>query len=313
MSFSNELRNELARVMPAKLCCCRAELAALLAVSGSIVKKADGDMLLRIVTENAATGRKIFKLLKEIYGLHSSVRVQNQKRFKKNRFYEVNTVIKSDNKWIFEELNMADKNENAESSVNWNLVAKSCCKRAYLRGVFLNRGFVSRPQGGYHLEIVLNNDKLAADVQEILHRLNLQVRSIVRKGSVVLYIKESEKIADFLRTVEASRALLEFENIRIIKSMRNNVNRQVNCETANLNKTVNASVRQVELIKKLILKKGLKVLSPQLRDLALLRIKYPASSLKDLGSQLEPPLSKSGVAYRMRKLESLAEKILQEN
>jgi len=317
MSFSSDVKNELARIMPEKLCCAKAELSALLVVNGSVVKKGDGSILLQAITENAATARKIFKLIKEIYGLQSSIRIENQKKLKKSRVYEVNTVIEKNDYQVLQELDVADEiAENqvqVKTSANWDLLGRKCCKRAYLRGIFLSRGFINRPQGNYHLEILLNNWRLAADVQKILSKLGLQVRHIVRKKKEVLYIKESEKIADFLRVVGASRALLEFENVRIIKSMRNSVNRQVNCETANLDKTVKASMRQIELIEKLISKKGLDSLSPQVRELALLRIEYPDFTLKELGAMLVPPLSKSGVAYRMRKLEFLAEKFLRED
>ncbi|MPN40483.1 putative sporulation transcription regulator WhiA [bioreactor metagenome] len=145
-----------------------------------------------------------------------------------------------------------------------------------------------------------------------MRKLSLEARISERKNSLLLYIKESEKIVDFLRLVEASKALLDFENVRIVKSMRNQVNRQVNCETANLAKTVDASVRQVEMIEKLLDKIGVKGLPPNLRDLAMLRLDYPDSTFKEMGVMLDPPLTKSGVAYRMKKLEGFAATILDE-
>jgi DNA-binding protein WhiA len=194
--------------------------------------------------------------------------------------------------------------------VNWSLISKSCCKRAYLRGIFIARGFINRPEGNYHLEIVLNDSRLVSDVQKIMQKLEIQARVSERKNTLLIYVKESEKIVDFLRIVEASKALLDFENVRIVKSMRNQVNRQVNCETANLAKTVDASVRQVEIIERLLQKIGVKGLPPNLRELAVLRIDHPDSTFKEMGIMLNPPLTKSGVAYRMKKLESFAESIL---
>ncbi len=311
MSFSNDVRNELARIIPEKECCRKAELSALLVVCGKIKTGKKGEMVLKVETENAATARKIFKLFKDSYQLHPYVRMEKRKRFKTHRIYEVNTTLKKDDLKTFQQLNIIDFDKlKINQRVNQALVKKNCCKRSYIRGVFLSRGFINRPEGNYHLEIILNNSELAANIQNILAEFDLQARSIERKSSLVLYMKESEQIVDFLRLVGAHKGLLDFENVRIIKSMRNNVNRQVNCETANLDKTIDASVRQIELIKKLIEKEGLDSLSPQLKELALLRIDYPDSTLKELGTVLNPPLSKSGAAYRMRKLENLVEELI---
>lgn len=151
---------------------------------------------------------------------------------------------------------------------------------------------------------------MAKEVQRLLTKFNLSSRIVERKRNLVLYIKEGEKIVDFLRVVGAHKALLDFENVRILKSMRNSINRQVNCETANLAKTIDASVRQIQLINQLVELKGWEFLPAQLRDLARARIEYPDKSLKELGDLLDPPLSKSGAAYRMRKLEKWAEEII---
>lgn len=311
MSFSNDVRNELARLIPEKICCQKAELSALLMLRANFQKAPNGDLILTSVVENATPARKIYRLLKEAYGLSSNVRVQEKKRFKKSRLYVVETPINKDNgdAWL-QELGLIDK--GLKRQVNWALISKNCCKRAYLRGIFIARGFINRPEGNYHLEIVLNDSRLVTDVLKIMQKLDVQARVSERKNSLLIYIKESEKIVDFLRIVEASKALLDFENVRIVKSMRNQVNRQVNCETANLAKTVDASVRQVEIIERLLHKIGVRGLPINLRELALLRIDHPDSTFKEMGAMLNPPLTKSGVAYRMKKLESFAEAVLDE-
>lgn len=305
MSFSNEVRNELTRVMPEKECCRKAELAALLSTARWLDAEGGG-LDLAVQAENAATARKIYKLLKDSYGLHASVASEVKRYFGKNHVYEVYAHIAPENQWIQQEL-MPFHRVSGKTAGALSLLGKSCCKKAYLRGIFLSRGFINRPEGDYHLEITFSDGALAAEVQKLLARFELHAHSFERKNTPVVYIKESEKIADFLRVVGASNALLDFENVRIIKSMRNNVNRQVNCETANLAKTIDASLRQTDLIEGLIARGGLESLSPTLRELALLRIDYPDSSLQELGEMLKVPLSKSGVAYRMRKLERLAE------
>ena len=306
MSFSNEVRNELTRVMPEKECCRKAELAALLASSARWLDSDNGGTDLVIQAENAATARKIYKLLKDSYGLHAAVSSEVKRYFGKNHVYEVSAHIPAEDKWIKEELLPFHRGSN-KSPGTPSLLGKSCCKKAYLRGIFLSRGFINRPEGDYHLEITLNDPVLATEVQKLLARFDLHAHSFERKNAPVVYVKESEKIADFLRVVGASNALLDFENVRIIKSMRNSVNRQVNCETANLAKTIDASLRQTDLIEGLIARGGLESLPPNLRELALLRMDYPDSSLQELGEMLKIPLSKSGLAYRMRKLERIAE------
>lgn len=310
MSFANDVRNELARIIPEKKCCKKAELSALLLTSARISHQTGSSYNLEAVVEKAATARKIFKLLK-YQGLQSSVRMEKRRRFTKTRVYLVNTPIENEqalakiNSLVFIE------DMKIKPQIKQELLSKACCRKAFIRGLFLNRGFINRPEGEYHLELVLNDAKLAADIQRILLRFKIPARLGERKNNLLLYIKESEKIVDFLRVVGASSALLEFENVRIIKSMRNNVNRQVNCETANLAKTIDAAVRQIELIKKLVALDGWEGIPDKYIELAQLRIDFPDNALSELGTMLDPPLSKSGVAYRMRKLEEYADKRLQ--
>ena len=305
LSFANDVRNELNRIMPEKECCRKAELSALLLTSAQIQRQESGYHL-EAVVEKASTARKIFKMLKE-QSLQPLVRMEKRKIFNKTRVYIVNTPLRGEQELnILKSLVILDGDLNIKPAVQQNLITRSCCKKAFLRGIFLNRGFINRPEGEYHLEMVINDARLAAELQKILQRFKIPARLGERKNNLFLYIKESEKIADFLRVVGASNALLEFENVRIIKSMRNDVNRQVNCETANLAKTVDASVRQTNLIKALLEKEGWERIPPQYIQLVQLRIDFPDSSLAELGKLMEPPLSKSGAAYRMRRLEEYA-------
>ncbi|HWP95384.1 MAG TPA: DNA-binding protein WhiA [Syntrophomonadaceae bacterium] len=308
MSFSNDVRNEIARIIPDKACCRKAELSALLLFSGQPVEDNSEDWVVHVAVENAVTARKIYQLLKETYGWTATVDSEQRRRFKKTRSYEVTSRLPPQAALQLEELGLIP--EGQRSHLKRSLLTKTCCKRAFIRGLFLSRGFIGRPEGNYHLELVVNDSRLSAEVRKLLHKLDLEARVIERKSHLVIYLKESEKIVDFLRMVGASRALLNFENVRILKSMRNSVNRQVNCETANLAKTIDASVRQVELMERLIKARGWDQLAPQLKELALLRLEYRDSTLKELGEMLSPPLSKSGAAYRMRRLEQIAERLL---
>lgn len=309
MSFANDVRNELARIIPEKACCQKAELAAVLMLRADLAQKPNGEFGLITTIENASLARKVYQLFKEAYGLSSTVRVQEKRRFKKSRIYVVETPLDNPaGEALRHDLGMLGL--NLKRQVNWAMISKNCCRRAYLRGIFICRGFINRPEGNYHLEMILNDSRLVSDVQKIMQKLGVEARVSERKNNLLLYIKESEQIVDFLRIIEASKALLDFENVRIVKSMRNQVNRQVNCETANLAKTVDASVRQVEMIERLLDKIGVKGLPPNLRELAILRIDHPDSTFKEMGQMLDPPLTKSGVAYRMKKLESFADTIL---
>ncbi len=313
MSFSNEVRKELAHIIPAKACCQRAELVAWLALRADIIEKEDGGRTLQVEAENASSARKVYRLLKDTCQLQPSVRMEQRKRFKQTRFYVVEAPVTNEDIGFMKELGLLDSQGIIKRDIDWSLLGKSCCKRAYLRGVFMCKGFINRPEGNYHLEIVLNDTRMAQDIKKILAKLEVEARIGERKNNLIVYIKDSERIVDFLRLIEASKSLLDFENVRIIKSMRNQVNRQVNCETANLGKTIDASVRQVEVIENLIEKLGINKIPQQFRDLAILRIDHPDSTLKELGAMMNPPLTKSGVAYRMRNLETFAEDNLYDN
>ena len=311
MSFSNQVKEELAREISDKACCRRAELAALVHVNGRIIKTDAERLKLVVQAEQAGTARKIYTLIKSLYGLQTTVQAEPRRRFKKTRIYEVHAIISNRDADLWQRLQDLNAASKKGRRLGADLIRRNCCKRSYLRGIFLSRGFINRPEGEYHLEIILQELSLVKEIQRLLSKFNLSSRMVERKLNLVLYIKEGEQIVDFLRVVGAHKALLDFENVRILKSMRNSINRQVNCETANLAKIVDASVRQIQLINRLVELKGWEFLPAHLRDLARVRIEYPDKSLKELGDLLDPPLSKSGVACRMRKLEQLAEDIIE--
>ena len=193
--------------------------------------------------------------------------------------------------------------------VDESLLRNTCCKRAFLRGAFLGVGSMSDPEKGYHLEFVSTDEAKAVQLQKIIHEFHVDAKIILRKKYFVVYIKESESIVDLLNIMEAPVALMNLENLRILKDMRNSINRKVNCEAANINKTVSAANRQIEDIEYLRDHYGLQNLQPALRQMAEVRLEYPEASLKELGEFLEPKVGKSGVNHRLRKLSELAEKM----
>ena len=179
-------------------------------------------------------------------------------------------------------------------------------KKAYLRGAFLGGGSISDPEKNYHMEFVTNNEDYANSLRDLINSFGLNSKIVARKNSFVVYLKESEQISDLLSMIGAYQALLSLQSTKIVKEMRNNVNRIVNCETANLSKTVNAAVRQVENIKLIHNKIGISSLPENLQEIALLRVENEDMSLKELGEMLNPPISKSGVNHRLKKIEQIA-------
>lgn len=309
MSFSAVTKNELARVIGQRSCCRLAELAALVKMDGSIQLSGGRQLSLNIITENAAVARKIFSLVKSLFDLQTEVLVQRKTRLKKNNIYLVRFPPQQGMSDILQRLGMLDGTGRLKEIAPHELLRRDCCRRSYLRGVFLGGGSVNSPEGTYHLEIVTGNEKFADVISRLMNKFNLDARSSQRKNCNVIYLKESEHIISFLNIIGAHSALLNFENARIYKGMRNKVNRLVNCETANLNKTVNAAVRQIENIELIRDTLGLDNMPDSLRETAEVRLRYPDACLKELGNLMQPPLGKSCVNHRLRRIEELAEKI----
>lgn len=198
------------------------------------------------------------------------------------------------------------------SPANQLLVQMSCCRRAFIRGAFLASGSISNPEKSYHFEIVCASEARAVQLQALIGAFDLDAKIVQRKKHFIVYIKEGAQIVDMLNIMGAHVSLMNLENIRIVRDMRNNVNRKVNCEAANINKTVNAAVRQLEDIRYLEAVEGLEALPDGLADVAAARLAHPDASLKELGEMLSPPVGKSGVNHRLRKISQLAEDLRQD-
>ena len=187
------------------------------------------------------------------------------------------------------------------------LIQQGCCKRAYIRGAFLAAGSISDPEKSYHFEIVCRTMEQAKQLQDVINSFDMDAKIVERKKHFVVYLKEGSQIVDILNVMEAHIALMNLENVRILKEMRNSVNRKVNCETANISKTVNAAVKQLEDIVYVRDTIGFETLPDGLREIAELRLEYPEAPLKELGTYLNPPVGKSGVNHRLRKISTIAE------
>lgn len=315
MSFSVKVKNEICRNVNMTKDEASAELAAIMKVSGTLLIGGNKHFSFRVTTENPAIARLVFKLLKKHFGVHTKIMVKRSISLKKNNLYMVLISEEMGVKNLLKEVGLFKEVEDVfflDYGIGDNIIKGNDVKRAYLRGAFLGGGSVSNPEKTYHLELVTHDEDYAKELSSLINSYSLTSKVIQRKSSYVVYLKEGEQIVDMLNIIGAHTSLLELENVRIMKEMRNNVNRLVNCETANLSKTVNAAVRQVESIKLIEKEIGLRRLPKNLREIAELRLNYPDESLKELGEMLIPPVGKSGVNHRLRRIEKIAAEIYKE-
>jgi DNA-binding protein WhiA len=277
-SFASKVRTELAEHISKGRHCRKAELRA-------FFEGCHSEKPFSILSEGLTIPEKCYSLLKKAYRVEPVLdRVEHENR----------VTVPSGGSRIAEDLMRDD------------ILERECCKRAYLRGWFLAAGTVTDPEGHYQLEIVTKDESRAFFINEILKAFDIEGKITKRKGNSVLYLKEGQKVADFLGLIGATVALMEYENARIVKEVRGRINRQVNCETANIKKTINASARQVEQIEYIRETIGFDQLSDSLAQIAKMRLEYPDVSLKELGEMMDPPLGKSAVNHRLRRLSELA-------
>lgn len=298
MSFSSDAKLELAQLLPRERCCALSELGAILRVeSWSNGRRPRGFSL---SVGFGAAARKVYLLLKGV-GFAGQAEIERSARQRQRRAYRVRAAGEVEELVVTVEGALGGPIEGAA------IPKRECCRMAYLRGAFLCRGSLSAPARDYHLEFSVDRREAARSIVAALRSFDLPARSARRKSAHVVYLKESDGIVAALSLMGAHGALLEFENVRIVKEMRNRVNRLVNCETANVQKTVDAASSQLDAIRFLERTKGLDALPQPLREVARLRLEHPYASLRELGELLTPRVTKSGVSYRMKKLERLAE------
>lgn len=286
MSFSTDVKEELAKHIPGARHCQIAELQAIMHFAGFFGETEDKDLLIGFRSDNPSVLRKGFTLWKKTFNIESAMVFNSE---------EAGVVL--------------DKFGELSDPVNPIFLKNSCCKRAYLRGAYLSVGSMSDPQKSYHLEFTCENECQAKQLVEIIGSFDIEAKMIVRKKYYVVYLKEGSAIVELLNIMEAHISLMNFENSRILKEVRNSVNRRVNCETANIKKTADASSRQMDDILLLRDVVGIMNLPDKLREIAEIRLEYPEATLVELGEKLSPPVGKSGVNHRLRKLSELADKV----
>lgn len=306
MSFSSKVKGELSLHLGNGRHCEIAETAAIVNICGHTAVFGE-HFCLKIQTENFHVAKKCFTLLKNTFNMIAEVSVRSSGRkhvytVLVRDFSKAEAILKATGLLYSEDGKMQLKKR-----IYSPVVSSICCRRAYIRGAFLSVGSVNDPEKNYHMEFVLADEFSAEQLKELINSFGLDAKVVERKEHFVVYLKEGEQIVDLLNIMEAPLALMDLENVRIMKEMRNDINRKVNCETANLNKVVGAAVKQLEDIEYIEEKIGLSSLPEQLEEIARLRLEYPDKSLKELGSFLSTPVGKSGVNHRLRKISNIAE------
>lgn len=295
MSFSSIVKEELSKKISGARHCQIAELAAIYSFCGSFVQKNKENSYIFFNFENVLVANKCFTLMKKAFTIYSGCDFVNQIAYD-----EKSLAISVNDKELCEKIQGALE--------SFSVTERTCCRRAYLRGAYLCGGSTTDPGKSYHLEIVCKNKKSADKIIELFETFDVDAKLVERGRYYIVYIKDSNKIVLALNVFEAPVALMEYENTIIMKEMRNSINRQNNCDVANLNKTVSAAQSVISDIKQLMGTAEYENLPDNIKEVAMLRVEYPDASLKELGEMLTPPLGKSGVNHRLRKLSEMARK-----
>ncbi len=310
MSFSKNIKEELSKLIPSARHCQIAEIAAIICLCGKIEQEPDGGYSVKITTENLTVARKYFMLVKETFQGEVTILGKQGQGNKKTYTLLIKDLQISEK--ILQATKLIDSDGNLcaiEGLVRKDIVQSVCCRRAFIRGAFLASGSMSDPEKTYHFEIITTSQDKAEQLQEVIRFFHVDAKIVLRKKYHVVYVKDGSQIVDMLNIMEAHKALMDLENVRILKEMRNSINRKVNCEAANINKTVTAATKQLEDILYIQHTVGFGDLSPGLEEIAILRMEQPDASLKELGSMLSKPLGKSGVNHRLRKISEIADRI----
>lgn len=312
MSFSSKVKEELSKECNSPRHCCIAETAAIISMCGKVIFDEKDHVRIEIHTENVTVARKYFTLLKKTYNINTDISIRHSSSLNKNRSYVLSVNDDETARKILmtcrlmKPFGVIEEDFSISDSL---IIQRECCKRAFIRGAFLAAGSVSDPVKTYHFEIVCLSEAKAKQLQMIMETFNINARVIKRRKYFVVYVKDSSQVVDLLNIMGAYNALMDMENVRIVKDMRNNVNRKVNCETANINKTVSAAVKQIEDIRFIQMSSAFDELSESLQEMAELRVRYPEATLAELGQLLDTPVGKSGVNHRLKKISLFADEL----
>lgn len=312
MNFSQKVKEELVDKISNANHCRIAEISAILSLCGNVLIDENNQYALAVRTETEMTARKMYHLLRKTFRIEAEYAEKVSAYSKSQRTYIVTIEDHEEAMRVLQATKLIREDGEIEENLsitNNIVIKKECCKRAFIRGAFMAAGSISDPSKGYHFEISCNSDGKSIQLINLLEYFQIEAKVVARKGKFVVYIKEGEGIVDVLNVMEAPIALMEMENIRILKDMSNYYNRQVNCETANIKKTVTTACRQIEDIQFIMKVKGINYLPEKLQDIAQMRIEHPDVPLQELGTMMTPPLGKSGVNHRLRKISQIADEL----
>ncbi len=308
MSFSSDIKHELARNIPSKACCKKAELSAIIKLDGSFHILGKAKFAVHSACQNPAIARKTVKLLSDLFDLEHEVAVKRS-NFKKGHDYIVYAPSQPKLNQALNEIGILDDKMLIVPSFLSRLVKRDCCAASYIRGAFLGGGSLGDPAKGYHFELNTDNAQLAEDLIALLERFEIKAKLSVRRSKYVIYIKGAEGVLKFLALVGGHEALLKIEDLRVVKEVRNTVNRLVNCDTANVKRSAFATIGQLKDIEVIDKEVGLENIPRSLFEVASKRVEFPEANLVELGELCDPKLSKSAVYHRIRRLKSLAKKL----
>lgn len=306
MSFTAEVKDELSHVAPACSHCEKATLAALVRIEGTLFVSGPGRYRMEVATDAPPVARLVIRLLHSLYQLKTELTVRRSVLHKTPN-YLIEVPAQPHLADALRDMGVLSPDGGLEMGIKPDLVAKSCCAAAYLRGAFLGSGFISSPKSDFHFEITVESEPLANGLIDIMAERDIHARIMQRRNSHMVYLKSGNAIMDFLAFTGAHQAALFMERERVLKSVRNDVNRMVNAEIANRQKASNAAVDQLFAIRTVLEHYGMENIPPALQDFIKLRVKYPDASLKELGEHANPPLSKSAVYHRVRRIEQMAQ------
>ena len=305
MSYSSRTKDELCRLEPDSVCCLLAELSGIISVAGSVILRGGGDKRLSIETENIAVARRTFRLLHDVFDVQPQLVTLRRARLGGRSAHRIE-ISGDEASFVLEGCGISVMQRRG---VPREITVRKCCRMSFLRGVFLASGSVTDPEKEYHLEFVLGDEAFALAVQKLIARFDLDAHMTMRRQMTLVYLKGQSEITDMLSILGAQSARFAMEDAFIRKELRNNANRAVNCDSANVQRSVTAASRQTQAIERMIAAKGESSLPPALLQTAKLRLRYPEVSLEELGNLCDPPVGKSGVNHRLRRLEKMAQEL----
>ncbi|EUB32854.1 DNA-binding protein WhiA [Olsenella uli] len=304
MSFTAQVKDELSRIEDGCALCPYAALSAITRVCGTLSFRGSGRYSIRVATETGAVARTMIKLTHELFDLETPLTVRHS-NLHKTRNYLIEIPEQDELEADLERLGILVAGRGLATGAPHDLLARPCCKRAFVRGAFMAGGFIADPRGDFHLEIAVTGEEFAHDIVDIARELGVEARLNRRRGSFAVYVKSFDDIVVLLRAMGATRSAMAVGNVRRMKSLKNDVNRRVNAEMANQARSTGAAADQLQLIAQAERGMGLRALPPALREFCLLRRANPELSLVALGALCDPPASKSAMYHRVLRLQAL--------